>query len=95
MLELIHSGNDPVLGNKFLTLEKNPLLSRLGDVTMEALIIRLFTVLSAEIGLNCVQGGIYHLPALLTVRQKISESAELPPFYGPPTEAYTLQGFCK
>ena len=95
VLDLIQSANDPAIGNKYLTLEKVSLLSRLGDVTIEELVIRAFTVLAAGVGLICVQGGIYHVLALLAVALMISMPTEWPPFYGSFTEAYTLQGFWK
>ncbi|KAF1962570.1 hypothetical protein CC80DRAFT_589074 [Byssothecium circinans] len=93
VLDFINSNNDPIIAAKFLTLEKIPILTRLQEVTAEELTIRTFTVLAAGIGLNCVQGGVYHICALLAVRAGISEPSEWPPFYGEAGEAYTLRRF--
>lgn len=93
VLDFINSNNDPAIASRFLTLEKIPILTRLHEITAEELTIRFFTVLAAGVGLNCVQGGIYHICALLAVSTGISEPSEWPPFYGSAREAYMLRRF--
>jgi hypothetical protein len=95
LLDLLNSINDPRIASKYLGLDKIPVFSRVREVTAEELVIRLFTVLAAGIGLNCVQGGIYHIFALLAVAMNISESEDWPPFYGSLSHANTLTGFWK
>ncbi|KAF2464157.1 uncharacterized protein BDR25DRAFT_98668 [Lindgomyces ingoldianus] len=93
LLDLINSMNDPTIAAKYLGLDKIPLLTRLRDVSAEELVIRFFTVLAAGIGLNCVQGGIYHVFALVSVALNLSDPQDWPPFYGSPRDTYTLRSF--
>ena len=95
VLDFINFSNDLEIAAKYLTLDKVPILTRLTEVTAEEAIIRLFTVLAAAIGLNCVQGGIYYILSVLAVSLRVSSPAEWPPFYGSPREAYTLRRFWK
>ncbi|KAF2499668.1 hypothetical protein BU16DRAFT_279495 [Lophium mytilinum] len=93
VLDIISSSNDSAIASKFLGLDKVPFLTRLNQISAEELVIRAFTVLAAGIGLNCVQGGIYHVFALLAVSSGISEPSEWPPFYGSVRAAYSLRAF--
>lgn len=93
LLDLINSSADPAISLKYFTPGKVPIFSRLRDVTAEELVIRTFTALAAAISLNCVQGGIYSLFAILSVGAGISAADDWPPFYGSPSEAYTLRRF--
>ncbi|PVH99772.1 hypothetical protein DM02DRAFT_710414 [Periconia macrospinosa] len=93
VLDLIGSSNDPKIDSCFLTTAKIPLLTRWNDVTAEELTIRSFTVLAAGVSLNCVQGGIYHICALLAVSTGVSDPGEWPPFYGDVGEAYLVRRF--
>ncbi|KAH7385344.1 membrane bound O-acyl transferase family-domain-containing protein [Phaeosphaeria sp. MPI-PUGE-AT-0046c] len=93
VLDFINSNNDLSISTRYLTPEKIPLLSRLHQVTAEELTIRLFTVLVSCIGLICVQGGVYHIFALVAVRAKVTQPSAWPPFYGSAREAYTLRQF--
>lgn len=93
VLDFINSSNDPSIANRYLIPEKIPILSRLHQVTAEESIIRTFTVLASCIGLICVQGGIYHIFALLAVRLELTKPSEWSPFYGSVRNAYTLRRF--
>ncbi|KAH7096037.1 membrane bound O-acyl transferase family-domain-containing protein [Paraphoma chrysanthemicola] len=93
VLDFINAQNDPAIASRFLTLKNIPLLARLHEVTLEESVIRIFTVIAAAVGLTCVQGGIYHVFALLAVSLGISEPADWPPFYGSISEAYMLRRF--
>lgn len=95
VLDFINSNNDPMIASKYLTLEKVPFLTRLDQITAEEVVIRAFAVLAAAVGLNCVQGGIYNIFALLAVSTGVSNPSEWPPFYGSPRDAYTLRKFWK
>ncbi|KAF2691970.1 hypothetical protein K458DRAFT_482614 [Lentithecium fluviatile CBS 122367] len=92
-LDAISVMNDPAIASKYLDLDKIPLLFRLHEVTAEEILVRAFTVLAAGIGLNCVQGGLYNVFALLGVAIHVSEPKDWPPFYGSPQDAYTLTSF--
>lgn len=93
ILDLVNSSNDPTIASRFLSKEKIPIFARWYDVTAEELTIRFLTVLAAGVGLNCVQGGIYHICALLAVSTGRSDPSEWPPFYGSAREAYMLKRF--
>lgn len=93
VLDFINSNNDPAIATRYLTLEKIPVLARLHQVTAEELVIRAFTVLASCIGLMCVQGGVYHIIALIAVRAELTGPSEWPPFYGSVREAYSLRRF--
>jgi len=95
LLDVISSINDPDIASKYLGLDKIPLFARIGVVTAEEVLIRFFTVLVAGVGLNCVQGGIYHMLALLAVAMHITEPEDWPSFYGSARHANTLTGFWK
>jgi hypothetical protein len=95
VLDFIDAQNDPAIASRFLTLKNIPILARLHEVTLEEGFVRIFTVIAAGVSLTCVQGGIYHVFALLAISLGISEPANWPPFYGSIRESYMLRRFWK
>lgn len=95
VLDAIQSQNDTEISAEFLTVGKVPIFSRLSEVTAKEVAIRSCTVLAAAIAMNCVQGGVYHIFALLAVSCKVSEPRDWPPLFGSYREAYTLRRFWK
>jgi hypothetical protein len=95
LLDAISSMNDPSIASKYLGVNKIPIFTRISHVTAEEMLIRMLTVLAAGIGLNCVQGGLYQILALLAVAMRVSEPEDWPPFYGDVKDVNTLAGFWK
>ena len=94
-LDLLGSMSDPEIGNRFLVPSKIPVFRRLGEVTLEEIVIRSFSTLAMGTGLVCSQGGIYNIFAFVSVLTGMSEPSEWPPFYGSPSDAYSLRRLWK
>ncbi|KAE8161942.1 membrane bound O-acyl transferase family-domain-containing protein [Aspergillus tamarii] len=90
-LDILGSVADPELGSRFLVASKVPFLRRLPEITVEEVVIRIFSTIAAGIGLLCIQGGFYHLFAFASVLSKSSDARDWPPFYGSLWDAYNLR----
>ena len=78
---------------RFIAADKQPLLSRLNEITIEEFVVRLacaqgFWINSAAI-LNFFAGAY----AFVVVAVGISEPAAWPPLFGSPVEAYSIRQF--
>ncbi|KAJ5629249.1 hypothetical protein N7528_002906 [Penicillium herquei] len=83
--------NDPEVGNRFLVPSKVPIFRRLWEVTLEEIVVRLFSIIAMAMGLVCSQGGIYSMFAFIAVLSGINDPSEWPPFYGSLSDAYSLR----
>ncbi|KAE8366745.1 membrane bound O-acyl transferase family-domain-containing protein [Aspergillus caelatus] len=90
-LDILGSAADPELGSRFLVGSRVPFLRRLPEITVEEVVIRIFSTIAAGIGLLCSQGGFYHLFAFVSVLSKSSDPRDWPPFYGSLWDAYSLR----
>ncbi|KAJ5947286.1 hypothetical protein N7466_000301 [Penicillium verhagenii] len=90
-LDFLGSMNDPKVGNRFLVPSRVPVFSRLGEFTLEEAVIRSFSTFAMGLGLVCSQGGIHSIFGFISVLTGMSEPSEWPPFYGSPSDAYSLR----
>ncbi|PYI08300.1 hypothetical protein BO78DRAFT_405792 [Aspergillus sclerotiicarbonarius CBS 121057] len=90
-LDVLGSMGDPEVGSRFLVASRVPIFRRLSEVTTEEVIIRIFSTLSAAIGLVCSQGGFYNLFAFTGVLFGFSEPQDWPFFYGSLSDACSLR----
>ncbi|RAL04539.1 wax synthase family protein [Aspergillus ibericus CBS 121593] len=90
-LDVLGSMGDPEVGSRVLVASRVPIFRRLSEVTAEEVVIRLFSTLSAAIGLVCSQGGFYNLFAFTGVLSGFSEPQDWPSFYGSLSDAYSLR----
>lgn len=72
---------------------KQPLLSRIGDITLEEIIARPFTVLIPAFSIYGIFTIPYNIASIATVPFGASEPQNWPPLFGSFREAYTLRRF--
>jgi hypothetical protein len=94
-MDLLSSMSDPEVGNRFLVPSRVPIFRRLGEVTLEEVIIRIFSTIAMGAGLVCSQGGIYNIFAFISVLTGMSDPSDWPPFYGSLSDAYSLRRLWK
>ena len=92
-LDILTTGGDPGTNSQLYSLRFIPLLSRLGEVTLDQLIVRIFTTVALWISLYCMMQLMYSTIAMLAVASSIAETASWRPLFGSVSEAYTLRGF--
>ncbi|KAI0018950.1 membrane bound O-acyl transferase family-domain-containing protein [Xylariomycetidae sp. FL0641] len=93
VLDLMDSSSDASVAEKFYSPDKVDLFSRLRDVTIEEIFMRLFAALGLCAGLVSVQRGFYSLASFVCVAVGLNEPADWPPFNGPLLEVYSLRTF--
>lgn len=84
---------DPQVAEKYFSLEKASLFSRLHSVTLDELVMRFFTALALGVSLVSVQRGTYCILAFVCVGLGISDPEQWPPFNGAISEACSLRKF--
>lgn len=94
-LDLLSSMSDPEVGNRFLVPSRVRFFRRLWEITLEEVIIRIFSAIAMGAGLVCSQGGIYNMFAFTSVLTGMSDPSEWPPFYGSLSDAYSLRRLWK
>ncbi|RAH69939.1 wax synthase family protein [Aspergillus aculeatinus CBS 121060] len=90
-LDVLGSMSDPEVGSRFLVASRVPFFRRLSEVTLEEILIRVFSAAASGVGLVCSQGGFYNLFAFVSVFMRWGEPQDWPPFYGSLSEAYSLR----
>ncbi|KAJ5897569.1 hypothetical protein N7504_007857 [Penicillium tannophilum] len=94
-LDFLSSMSDPEVGNRFLVPSRVPFFRRLWEITLEEVIIRIFSTIAMGAGLVCSQGGIYNILAFTSVLTGMSDPSDWPPFYGSLSDAYSLRRLWK
>ena len=93
VLDLFSLGADPESNAINLSPQLVPLFTRLGDVTGQQLIMRLFVTLGWGAGIYTFQTGVQSLFALIGVGLGLNEVKSWRPMFGSPWDAYTLRRF--
>ncbi|KAK8016626.1 hypothetical protein PG993_014815 [Apiospora rasikravindrae] len=93
LLDIMDSSADAEVSAKFYTPEKVSVFSRISDVSLEELAMRLFAAAGLCTGLISFQRGVYSIAAFLCVATRVSDPDDWPPFNGPLTETYSLRCF--
>lgn len=93
LLDGMHLSQDPRVAEKFFSVEKAGLFSRLHSVTLEELSIRFFAALALGVSLVSVQRGVYSILSFICVGSGISDPEQWPPFNGSILEASCLRKF--
>ena len=78
---------------KIFSWEFVPLLSRLGDVTIQQLMLRLLCTLVYWANMYCMIQGFTSAVTVLAVGSGLSEVKSWRPLFGSPVEAYTVRRF--
>lgn len=92
-LDLSSSQPPPKNNAELFSWEKVPLLTRLGDATVQQLTLRLISTLSYWVTMYCIMEGVTTTVAVLAVGLNLSEPQSWRPLFGSPAEAYTLRRF--
>lgn len=93
ILDAMNLSQDPRVVEKFFSVEKAGLFSRVYLVTLEELCMRFFAALALGLGLVSVQRGMYCILAFVCVLSGISDPEQWPPFNGCLSEACCLRKF--
>ena len=93
VLDVMDVSADPAVTDKFYSLDKVPLLSRIGQVSAEEFMMRIFAALGLGAGLVSVQRGVYNICAFVTVATGFSDPEDWPPFNGPFGAIHSLRSF--
>lgn len=93
LLDGMHLSQDPQVAEKFFSVEKAGLFSRLHSVTLEELSIRFFAVLALGVSLVSVQRGVYSILSFVCVGLGISDPEQWPPFNGCISDTCCLRKF--
>lgn len=93
LLDGMHLSQDPQIAEKFFSVEKAGLFSRLHSVTLEELSIRFFAALALGVSLVSVQRGVYSILSFICVGLRISDPEQWPPFNGDISDACCLRKF--
>ena len=70
-----------------------PLFRRVGEVTVEQLVIRLITTIALWTSIYCIMTILYSVVSLIAVLSDASEARSWPPVYGSLSNAYTIRRF--
>lgn len=92
-LDLIGSMSDSDVPARFYTLDKVSLLTRLHEVTLEEMVMRFGAAFASGASSICIQGGLYHIMAFLTVATGLQSPEDWPPYSGPISRAYSVRNF--
>lgn len=87
------SSSEAEVSAKFYTPDKVGVLSRIAEVSLEELLMRLFAALGLCTVLIAFQRGVYNVATFFCVATRVSDSDDWPPFNGPLTETYSLRCF--
>ncbi|KAK8122767.1 hypothetical protein PG984_011437 [Apiospora sp. TS-2023a] len=93
LLDIMDSSSDAEVSAKFYTPDKVGLFSRIAEVSLEELAMRLFAALGLCTGLIAFQRGVYNVAAFVCVATRVSDPVDWPPFNGPLAETYCLRRF--
>ncbi|KAK7914119.1 membrane bound O-acyl transferase family-domain-containing protein [Apiospora marii] len=93
LLDIMDSSSDAEVSAKFYTPDKVGVISRIAEVSLEELVMRLFAALGLCTGLIAFQRGVYNVAAFFCVATGMSDPGDWPPFNGPLTETYSLRRF--
>ena len=93
VLDFLSLGADPESNAINFSPKRVPLFTRLGDVTGQELIMRLFVTLGFGAGVYSFQTGIQSIFALVDVGLGLSEVKSWRPMFGSPWDAYTVRRF--
>ncbi|KAJ0414577.1 membrane bound O-acyl transferase family-domain-containing protein [Aspergillus carlsbadensis] len=93
VLDVLDSNLDVDLTAKYMSASNVPVLRRLyrHELSLQEVIVRVFSVVGLVIGLVAVQGGCYLLFAFVRVLCHLSSPADWPPLFGSISDAYTLR----
>lgn len=93
VLDFLSLGADPESNAINFSPEMVPVFTRLGDVTGQQLIMRLFVTLGFGAGVYSFQTGIQSIFALVDVGLGLNEVKSWRPMFGSPWDAYTVRRF--
>ncbi|KAI1079751.1 membrane bound O-acyl transferase family-domain-containing protein [Whalleya microplaca] len=93
VLDAMDSSSDINIAEKFYSLDKIGLLSRIQDVSLEELIMRLFAAVGLGVGLIAFQRGVYSIAAFVCVAVGLNAPEDWPPFNGPIHDIRSLRYF--
>ena len=93
ILDLMGLGADGDSNAKNFAPTKVPLLSRLHEISLVELSMRILVTLGAGVGIYCTQEGLQSSIAFLAVATGLSEAEDWQPRFGSVTEAYSIQRF--
>ena len=92
-LDLLSLGADPKINKTNFSPNLIPLFERIGDVTAQQLMIRLFAMLGFGIGVYCVQQFCHSLAAFIDVALRFNKPESWRPLFGSLWDAYTVRRF--
>ncbi|KAI1493660.1 membrane bound O-acyl transferase family-domain-containing protein [Biscogniauxia mediterranea] len=93
VLDIMDSSSDAEVTDKFYSLEKIGVFSRIHDVSLEELVMRFFAAVGLCAGLVSFQRGVYSIWAFVCVATGLSTPDDWPPFNGPILHTYSLRYF--
>ena len=93
ILDLMGQGAENDTNAKNFAPTKVPLLSRLHEVSVVEVVMRVLVTLGAGVGIYCSQEGLQSSIAFLAVATGLSEAEDWKPRFGSVTEAYSIQRF--
>ena len=93
ILDLMGLGADGDSNAKNFAPTKVPLLSRLHEISLVELSMRILVTLGAGVGIYCAQEGLQSSIAFLAVATGLSDAEDWQPRFGSVTEAYSIQRF--
>lgn len=93
LLDGMNASQDPQAAEKFFSVEKAGLFSRLHSVTLEEFFMRFFAALGLGVSLVSVQRGMYNILAFICVASGASQPKQWPPFNGSISQIYSLRKF--
>ena len=93
VLDLLTAWGDPDKNPVTYSLDLVPFFRRLGEVTVEQLVIRLITTIALWTSIYCIMTILYSVVSLIAVLSGASEARSWPPVYGSLSNAYTIRRF--
>ena len=93
VLDLLTAWGDPDKNPVIYSLDLVPTFRRLGEVTVEQLVIRLITTIALWTSIYCIMTILYSVVSLIAVLSGASEARSWPPVYGSLSNAYTIRRF--
>ena len=93
MLDVLSLGADPDKNKIFFAPAMIPFFTRLDQVSVEELAMRIFGTLGSGLGVFCSQQGIYSIVAIIAVGFGLSEPRYWRPLFGSVGDAYTVRRF--
>ena len=93
VVDLLGLGNDEEMNVLHFSPAKIPFFTRLGEVTLLELSMRVAATFGAGVGIYCCQMGLQSIIAFVAVGVGLSDGRMWPPRFGPLVEAYSIRRF--